>query len=163
MEHDVQLGAYNDAANAFSPVRVPLEPDTFVSSGYPYTFSFTLQAPCTTGTYELQYRLVKNNGEWFGDTLTVTIVVQPCGQVKVGGTTVSVASRTAHDLLAGKSGGSTISSGSALSGSTGFSSFRANALNQYSAKYGIENHPITYHNALSGMTLSRRPGFHSSQ
>ena len=129
LEHDVELGAYNDAANAFSPVRVPLDPDRFVSPGYPYTFSFTLQAPCTPGTYELQYRMIKNNGEWFGDTLTVTVTVQPCGQVQVSGATSR--SVTAHDLIAGKAGGTKTSPGLAIPESD-FSSLQAHGLLQYS-------------------------------
>ncbi len=160
----MQLGAFNDAANAFSPIRVPLEPDTFISPGYPYTFSFTLTAPCTPGTYELQYRLVKNNGEWFGDTLTVTIVVQTCGQAKVGKTTVCVASSTAHDLLAGREAGIVTGTGLSLnSGPADFSSLQAKALERYSTSDEDSARERLLARVLSGSVFTTLAGVRPSR
>ncbi len=135
---DVELGAFNDGAKLFSPVLVPLDPDTFVSPGYTYTFSFTLNAPCSPGTYNLEYRLVKNNGEWFGDTLSIVIDVNNCGQVSTvkAGKPVQTSrtswANSASDLIAQKGTGLTVSpAGGRLAGSTGFSSMQAEALGQF--------------------------------
>ena len=81
--------------------------------------------------------MIKNTGERFGDTLTVTVVVQACGQVQVAGTKSSVTS--AHDLIAGKASGNSIGTGAGPLlniGSTDFYSLQARALDAYSAGRG---------------------------
>jgi parallel beta-helix repeat protein len=141
LQDDVELGAYNDAAKLFSPVLVPLEPDTFVSPGHTYTFSFTLITPCSPGTYNVEYRLVKNNGEWFGDILSIVIDVNDCGQVstvktgKLVQTSRTSPAYSASDLIAQKGTGLIISpADSRPTGGTGFSSMQAQALEEYAAK-----------------------------
>ena len=140
LQNDVRLGAYNDPAKQFSPVLVPLEPDTFVSPGHSYTFTFILQAPCTPGTYDVEYRLVKNNGEWFGNVLKATVSVNPCGvvtNVRPGEVKQVSPAVSAADLIARKGAVLTRSSGDiSASGPAGFSSLQSQALERYAAKSG---------------------------
>jgi parallel beta-helix repeat protein len=77
----VALAAVNDAAEQFSPVRIPIEENRTVGPGSSCTLTFELQAPCTPGTYELEYSMVKGEDTPFGDVLIVTVVVDPCGNI----------------------------------------------------------------------------------
>jgi len=171
LQDDVELGAYNDGAKLFSPVLVPLVPDTFVSPGHTYTFSFTLIAPCSPGTYAVEYRLVKNNGEWFGDVLSIVIDVNDCGQVtnlKTGKQLQTFRTSPvypASDLIAQKGTGLTISpADSRLSGGSGFSSMQSEALGQFAGTTASPDTPRSRSGAflegfltsLTGTLFSRR-------
>jgi len=81
LQNDVDLGAYNDDARKFNPIRVTLEPGTFVGPEQTYTFQFELKTPCTPGIYNPQYRMIRNDGFWFGDILKLTIDVRDCGNM----------------------------------------------------------------------------------
>jgi parallel beta-helix repeat protein len=72
----VGLAAYNDAAKQFSPVRVPLDDGSYVGSEKVQTFTFDLQAPCTPGTYTLQYSMIHGQDIYFGEVLEVIITVE---------------------------------------------------------------------------------------
>jgi RHS repeat-associated protein len=49
-----------------------------VGSGSQVTFSFTVTAPATSGTYNFQWRMVQDGVEWFGDfTPNVVVTVNP--------------------------------------------------------------------------------------
>ncbi len=53
--------------------RVGLGLDTVVP-GDPYTFTFTITAPATPGTYVFQWRMVHDTVTWFGDFTTSTSI-----------------------------------------------------------------------------------------
>lgn len=60
--------------------------------GRPKTFTFSLQAPQTPGTYQVQFQMVREFVAWFGQPLVKTIVVQaappPTVSVDLGTTDV---------------------------------------------------------------------------
>jgi tripartite motif-containing protein 71 len=67
-------GSSGDAAK-FGVQRVNITPGTIVQPGQSYTFSFTMVAPGTAGTYNPSYQMVWDGHQWFGGILTKTIVV----------------------------------------------------------------------------------------
>jgi C1A family cysteine protease len=73
-----RLGAIGDAAGdagKFGPLRINIAPGIVVHPGESYTFNFTMTAPNTAATYHPAYRMVWDGHQWFGDTVTKTIVV----------------------------------------------------------------------------------------
>lgn len=61
-----RLGAQNPQDNpAWKEIRVEL-PST-IAPGALATFKFTITAPSATGSYNLQWRMVRDGVEWFGD------------------------------------------------------------------------------------------------
>jgi hypothetical protein len=77
--------AGGDAAK-FGVLRVNISPGTIVQPGQSYTFSFTMTAPGTKGTYNPAYQMVWEGNQWFGGILTKTIVVS---EIKPNSTLVS--------------------------------------------------------------------------
>ncbi len=64
------LGSQNPQDNTFwdSDGRVPLP--TSVGPGLWTTFNFTIRAPCTAGSYPLQWRMLREGVAWFGGSTT---------------------------------------------------------------------------------------------
>jgi C1A family cysteine protease len=60
----------------FGPARVLLDPSASVAPGQQYTFTFTITASSTTGTYTMQYRMVQELVTWFGQSTTTTVRIQ---------------------------------------------------------------------------------------
>ncbi len=68
------LGAV-DGSDPFGPVRVALPGDVTVSPGYEHTFTFTLTAPATNGTYVTDWRMVREGVGFFGEELFAAVGV----------------------------------------------------------------------------------------
>jgi hypothetical protein len=60
----------------FGPARVLLDPSASVAPGQQYTFTFTITAPTTPGTYTMQYRMVQESVTWFGQSTTTSVTAQ---------------------------------------------------------------------------------------
>jgi uncharacterized membrane protein len=58
-----KLGA---VGNGWGMTRVPLNIDEVIEPGEERTFTFTIKAPTTPGTYNFQYRMVQEGVSWFG-------------------------------------------------------------------------------------------------
>jgi RHS repeat-associated protein len=66
---EYKLGSQNPENNAtWNSGRVTL--GTSVAPGQQYTFSFSIIAPTTAGTYNFQWRMLREYVEWFGATST---------------------------------------------------------------------------------------------
>ncbi|MBP2114944.1 NBR1-Ig-like domain-containing protein [Paenibacillus silagei] len=70
----IRLGDVGDS-DPLSYGRKFIPNGQIVSPGQTITFSFTMTAPTTTGSYITDWRMVKENVEWFGDTVTVNVSV----------------------------------------------------------------------------------------
>jgi len=72
-----RFGSWNPMDNqTWGLGRVELGAGTAVAPGETYTFSFTATAPVGEGDYDLQWRLVQEAVEWFGEpseNLTITV------------------------------------------------------------------------------------------
>lgn len=92
-----KLGSQNPADNyTWGFQRVEL--GTSVAPGQQYTFTFTSTAPSTAGTYNFQWRMVKEYVAWFGATSTnVSVAVAAAPNVP----TINVV-RTPSILIAGE-------------------------------------------------------------
>jgi PKD repeat protein len=65
----IRLGGIGDAtgdAAKFSPTRITLPVGTHVYPGAQYTFTFTMTAPATEGSYTPKYRMIWEGYQWFG-------------------------------------------------------------------------------------------------
>jgi hypothetical protein len=63
------LGAQNPHDNTtWGSARVTLAPGESIAPGQTKTFSWTITAPSTAGTYNFQWRMVQELVEWFGAT-----------------------------------------------------------------------------------------------
>ncbi|MEZ5993575.1 MAG: carboxypeptidase regulatory-like domain-containing protein [Planctomycetota bacterium] len=63
--------------------RVPLPQGTTVLPKETYVFSFTVTAPANAGQYSMQWRMVQDGKEWFGqmsEKLTITVAAAPSGE-----------------------------------------------------------------------------------
>ncbi|MFB9288640.1 NBR1-Ig-like domain-containing protein, partial [Pseudoduganella plicata] len=68
------LGSQNPANNTiWHPGRVAVA--TAVAPGASYTFNFTVTAPATPGTYDMQWQMLQENQAWFGDFVHAPITV----------------------------------------------------------------------------------------
>jgi hypothetical protein len=57
--------------------RVLLSPNDSIADGQQKTFAFTVRAPTTPGTYDFQWRMLREGVEWFGDlSPAVPVAVQ---------------------------------------------------------------------------------------
>lgn len=94
---EYRLGSQNPMDNNIWGIgRAPIQTGIPVP-GQEYTFSFTVTAPTTPGTYNFQWRMVQEYVEWFGATTpNVVITVQGAAAAP----TVSV-QRTPSTLIAG--------------------------------------------------------------
>ncbi|MBP6886429.1 MAG: PKD domain-containing protein [Candidatus Pacebacteria bacterium] len=83
-----KLGSQNPADNTtWGLLRVPV--GSSISPGSTTTFSFTITAPSTPGTYNFQWRMVQELIEWFGNTtpnvaITVTATNPVVSSVQAG-------------------------------------------------------------------------------
>jgi PKD repeat protein len=74
----IRLGGINDGssdANKFGTTLIKIPTGTKVLPGAQYTFTFTMTAPASAGSYVPKYRMVRNGYEWFGAQVTKTIQV----------------------------------------------------------------------------------------
>ena len=74
----VRLGALDDAsgdAARFGLVRIKIPAGTSVSPGSQYTFSFTMKAPSSAGSYTPKYRMVWDGHQWFGSRISKSVTV----------------------------------------------------------------------------------------
>ncbi|MBK7556245.1 MAG: hypothetical protein IPI55_17100 [Flavobacteriales bacterium] len=69
-----RLGSPMDEDPFVAEGRVDL-PVTPVEPGATVTFVFTMVAPVTPGTYQADWRMLREHVEWFGETLAVNVVV----------------------------------------------------------------------------------------
>jgi len=78
-----RLGNTEDSASAFTfsgpnPNRIYIPASSAVYTGEVHTFTTTIKAPTTPGTYTLKLGMVRDGVAWFGNTKSVTIkVVEP--------------------------------------------------------------------------------------
>ncbi|HLL75102.1 MAG TPA: NBR1-Ig-like domain-containing protein [Pyrinomonadaceae bacterium] len=89
-----RLGSQNPQDNGtWGSPRAALPAATI--SGAEATFTFTVTAPATPGTYDFQWRVVQDGVEWFGDysaNVPVTVLAAQSGGALAGG----VAAQTAN-------------------------------------------------------------------
>ncbi|WP_424357759.1 NBR1-Ig-like domain-containing protein [Methanocella sp. MCL-LM] len=74
----IRLGAIGEGsgvAASFGPTRVFIPAGITVAPGSTYTFTYTMKAPDTAGTYTPQYQMVRDGVAWYGDTMQKTITV----------------------------------------------------------------------------------------
>jgi hypothetical protein len=71
-----KLGAQNPPDNErwTGDIRVQLSQDDIIYPDHEKTFTFTMTAPETPGHYDFQWRMVKENVRWFGET-TPNVVI----------------------------------------------------------------------------------------
>ncbi|WP_171717198.1 NBR1-Ig-like domain-containing protein [Paenibacillus phytohabitans] len=69
-----RLGDVNDG-DPFSYGRKLIPDGRVVLPGQSFTFSFNMTAPSTTGSYITDWRMLQENVEWFGSTLTIQVSV----------------------------------------------------------------------------------------
>src|SRR5205085_6061623 len=69
-----RLGAVDDS-DPFAATRQYLSAGVTVAPGSAYTWTFSMTAPSTTGTYTTDWRMVQENVNWFGGTLTRQVTV----------------------------------------------------------------------------------------
>ncbi|MDO8682108.1 MAG: glycoside hydrolase family 9 protein [Armatimonadota bacterium] len=69
-----KLGAVDDS-DPFAPGRADLAGGDSIGAGQQKTFTFTMTAPATTGTYTTDWRMVHEQVCWFGDTLAKQVQV----------------------------------------------------------------------------------------
>jgi hypothetical protein len=66
--------------------RIYIPANTYVHPGESHTFTATVTAPSTPGTYTIEFQMLQEGVEWFGDISSVTISVGPAagtaGQIK---------------------------------------------------------------------------------
>ncbi len=77
-ERHIRLGGVGDGQGdsaKFGPARISLPGGTSVAPDQEYTFTFTITAPDTAGTYHPQYRMLEEGVQWFGATLSTTVQV----------------------------------------------------------------------------------------
>jgi hypothetical protein len=70
-----RLGAVGNSDPFYPSARVMLPANVSVPPGQTYTFTFTMAAPTTTGTYSTNWRMVHENVDWFGATLARQIAI----------------------------------------------------------------------------------------
>ena len=72
-----RLGGIDDTDPFHAPdARIYLPDDVSVPPGGQYTFTISLRAPSTPGTYPSDWRMVHELVRWFGDSIVHDIVVQ---------------------------------------------------------------------------------------
>jgi Flp pilus assembly protein TadG len=70
-----RLGTQNPGDNkTWGLHRVPLAAGEAIAPGQQKTFSFSIKAPATAGTYNLQTRMLREGVEWFGASSTNFVV-----------------------------------------------------------------------------------------
>ncbi len=73
-----KLGAVGDS-DPFAPHRIWLPSGVSVAPGQIYTFSWTMTAPSTPGTYTTDWRMVHELVRWFGPTASSNVTVSCIG------------------------------------------------------------------------------------
>lgn len=79
-----KLGAVNDS-DPFYGNRVNLNGGEVIAPDQTKTFSFTMTAPTSTGTYTTDWRMVHEGVRWFGHSLVKTVQVTGGGQTPYAG------------------------------------------------------------------------------
>jgi len=69
-----KLGSPGDG-DPFAFHRVPLDLSDVIGPGQQKTFSFTMVAPSTPGSYLTDWMMLQENVAWFGQTLTIAVKV----------------------------------------------------------------------------------------
>jgi hypothetical protein len=88
-----KLGAVDDS-DPFAGGRQSIPSGTSVAPGQQYTWTFTMTAPATPGTYTTDWRLVQEYVNWFGDTLAKQVqVVSPAPPAAVSNFTATPGTR----------------------------------------------------------------------
>jgi parallel beta-helix repeat protein len=75
----IRLGGVGDTGGdawTFGGARYSIASGTLVAAGEPYTFTFTMTAPATAGTYTPTYRMVWDGHEWFGAQASQSVRVK---------------------------------------------------------------------------------------
>jgi len=71
-----KLGAVG-SADPFAATKILLDASDSIVPGQSKTFSFTMTAPTTAGTYTTDWQMLREEVAWFGDTLTKNVTVNP--------------------------------------------------------------------------------------
>jgi hypothetical protein len=72
-----RLGSPGNSDPFFASARVLLASSASVGNGQTYTFTFTMKAPGTAGSYVTDWRMLREGVTWFGATLSKTVTVTP--------------------------------------------------------------------------------------
>lgn len=67
---------YREGDDELDPVDLPIKPGHYVDPGQTTELSVELTAPLAVGTYKGTWQMRSDNGEYFGDSLTVSIEVK---------------------------------------------------------------------------------------
>ena len=95
--NEYKLGAVNDT-DPFGPGRIVLGASDSIAPNASKTFSWTMTAPMATGSYITDWRMLRENVEWFGQTHSRTVTVSlsppvitqhPASQSKCAGETAT--------------------------------------------------------------------------
>ena len=75
----IRLGGIGDGAGdaaKFGTARIKIAPGKSVLPGEQYTFTFTMRAPLTAGSYTPKYRMVWDGHQWFGSRVSKSVDVE---------------------------------------------------------------------------------------
>jgi N-acetylmuramoyl-L-alanine amidase len=75
------LGAVGGSDPFTTATNIKFTPGEIVHPGQTYTFTFTMTAPDSSGTYTTDWQMVRSNSIWFGDICQKDIMVNPIAPV----------------------------------------------------------------------------------
>jgi hypothetical protein len=114
-----RLGSQNPQDNTnWGLARVPLDLTTSesIAPGASKTFAFTIKAPSTAGTYNLQWRMLQEGVAWFGGQSTnIQIAVSSCSATTTTRSTTTTISGECYGAIACNPTGNPIGGGSGYS------------------------------------------------
>jgi len=91
----IRLGAQSpDDNTTWSAARVALDEGVAIDPGEVWTVDAALQAPATPGTFPMQWRMVRDPGQWFGEqttSLDVEVTDPGAGSATISGPAVAMA------------------------------------------------------------------------
>jgi PKD repeat protein len=131
------IGDGNGEAAKFGPARIGIPAGYRVLSGAQYTFTFTMTAPATPGSYTPKYRMVWEGNQWFGAQLPQIIKVTGQTSVQTGPNAQFTASATQGNAPL-------IIQFTDLSSSTGTTLYKWDMNNDGIADYTTKNPSHTY-------------------
>jgi hypothetical protein len=138
----IRLGGVGDASGVaakFGASRFFIPKGTNVLPGAQYTFTFTMTAPATPGTYSPQYKMVWDKHQWFGSmaTRTINVVSKSSASTASSGTipTPTPTPATSSAVIAGTGdyGAGTTYGGYTIGGGTGYPTYTS-ATSTYTVK-----------------------------